>query len=453
MEILKALRITELTRLAFVGSGGKTTAMFQLAYQIKPKVFVCASTHLGREQLSLANQHFFYDRPGQYQVSDFQDMTGVILFTGPLVENGERTDGLKPDILLELKSIADALNIPLLIEADGSRRLPLKAPAEHEPAIPVWVNTIVVVMGLSALGKPLNSQWVHRKEIFSNLTGLQPDEEIKINNLLDLLVHPQGGLKNIPSGARKIALFNQADTSILQASVGTIIPKLLDVFDAGLVSSLQASPLTSEPEPGSTAPIYAVYEPVAAIILAAGGANRYGGVKLVLPWRGKPLIRHVAENAIQAGVSKLIVVLGSTINPIQEALSDLPVEFVLNTDWDQGQSTSLKRGLNALSDHFGAAIFLLGDQPQIPSSLLVSLIESHRHSLAPITAPLVNGKRSNPVIFDRSTFSNLQELQGDTGGRAIFSKYQLEWVNWNDDRILLDIDTPQDYQRLMDFDN
>ena len=95
---------------------------------------------------------------------------------------------------------------------------------------------------------------------------------------------------------------------------------------------------------------------------------------------------------------------------------------------------------------------MLGDQPQIPPSLLVSLIESHRHSLAPITAPLVNGNRSNPVIFDRTTFSDLQELQGDSGGRTIFAKYQLVWVNWNDNRILLDVDTPEDYHRLMDFD-
>ena len=452
MDILRALRVTPQTRLAFVGAGGKTTALFQLAHEIKPKVFVCASTHLGRDQLSLADHHYFYNRPGQYYVPNFQDLTGVILFTGPLVENGERTSGLTYDILLEIKSMADELNIPLLIEADGSRRLPIKAPAEHEPDIPAWVDSVVVVVGLSGLGKPLNSEWVHRPEIFSKLTGLQIENQIQVQHIYNMLIHPLGGLKNIPVGARKIVLFNQADNVILQASVMTIIPELEKIYNAEVIASLQTSPPGIAETPGSNAPIYAVYEPVAGIILAAGGAHRYGDAKLLLPWRGKPLIRHVAENAIRAGVSTLVVVLGSMINPIQEALAGLAVEFIINADWAQGQSTSIKKGLNAIPNHYGAAIFLLGDQPQIPSSLLSSLIESHRHSLAPITAPLVNGTRSNPVIFDRSTFPNLLELQGDTGGRAIFSKYQLEWVNWNDDRILLDVDTPEDYQRLLDFD-
>jgi molybdenum cofactor cytidylyltransferase len=452
MEILQALRVTPQTRLAFVGAGGKTTALFQSAHQIKPNVFVCASTHLAKEQLSLADRHFFFDRPGQYNKSDFQNLTGVTLFTGPLGENGDRTIGLKSDILLELKSMADDLNVPLLIEADGSRQLPIKAPAEHEPAIPNWVNSVAVVVGLSVLGEPLNSEWVHRAEIFSNLTGLQHGEQIQIKNILSLLIHPEGGLKNIPFEARKIVLFNQADTANLQASVGNIIPKLLEVYNAAVVASLKTSHRENEETPGSNSPIYAVYEPVAGIILAAGGAHRYGDAKLLLPWRGKPLIRHVAENAIQAAVSQVIVVLGSIIDPIKEALSGLPVEFVINSDWTQGQSTSIKKGLNALPNRFTSVIFLLADQPQIPPGLLVSLIESHRHSLAPITAPLVNGNRSNPVIFDCTTFPDLQELRGDTGGRAIFSKYKLAWVNWHDDRILLDVDTPEDYQRLMDFD-
>ncbi|MDR3574938.1 MAG: selenium cofactor biosynthesis protein YqeC [Anaerolineaceae bacterium] len=452
MEILRALRVNTKTRMAFVGAGGKTTALFQLAHQIKPKVIACASTHLGKGQLSLADHHFIYDHQGQYHKTDLQNLTGVILFTGPPVENGERTSGLTPEILLELKSLADELDIALLIEADGSRRLPIKAPADYEPAVPAWANSVVVVEGLSSLGKPLNSEWVHRLQIFSSITGLQPEQPIQMENILSLLVHPQGGLKNIPQDARRIALLNQADTAILQASAGSVIPELLEAYDAVAIASLNTAASSTNSAPGSNPPIYAVYERVAGILLAAGGAHRYGEAKLLLPWQGKPLIRHVAENAIQAGISKIIVVIGSTIDSIKEALADLPVEYVLNQDWALGQSTSIIKGLNALSNNYEAAIFLLGDQPQIPVGLLTSLIESHRHSLAPITAPLVNGKRSNPVIFDRSTFSDLLQLQGDTGGRAIFSKYQLEWVNWNDDRILLDVDTPEDYQRLKDLE-
>jgi molybdenum cofactor cytidylyltransferase len=72
----------------------------------------------------------------------------------------------------------------------------------------------------------------------------------------------------------------------------------------------------------------------------------------------------------------------------------------------------------------------------------------HCGSLAPIIAPLVSGQRSNPVLFDRDTFGDLLALEGDQGGRALFSRYPVQWLPWHDVNLLLDIDTPEDYQRL-----
>jgi molybdenum cofactor cytidylyltransferase len=101
----------------------------------------------------------------------------------------------------------------------------------------------------------------------------------------------------------------------------------------------------------------------------------------------------------------------------------------------------------------GAAIFLLADQPQIPVEVIRALTEAHARSLPAILAPLVlEERRANPVLFDRIAFPDLMQLTGDIGGRAIFSKFKVEYIPWHDDILLLDVDRPEDYQRLVDIE-
>lgn len=97
----------------------------------------------------------------------------------------------------------------------------------------------------------------------------------------------------------------------------------------------------------------------------------------------------------------------------------------------------------------GAAIFLLADQPQVTTSILRALIEKHAEGLHPIVAPMVMDRRANPVLFDRVTFRDLESIEGDVGGRAIFHKHRVEYLPWHDDRLLLDVDTPEMYRRLI----
>lgn len=193
----------------------------------------------------------------------------------------------------------------------------------------------------------------------------------------------------------------------------------------------------------------AVYEPVAGIVLAAGGASRFGQLKQLLPWQGEPLVHRVARTALQAGLSQVVVVSGAQAEAVEAAVSDLPVRIARNPDWAAGQSTSVISGVRALLPQTGAAIFLLADQPQVSASLLRSLVEERATSLPAILAPLVDGQRSNPVLFDRQTFPELLALSGDTGGRALFASYRVEWLPWHSSEPLTDIDTPQDYQRLL----
>ncbi len=445
MRWIDALRLPLAPRLALVGAGGKTTALFQIAREYPPPVLATTTTHFAESQVVLGDVHFVLDAPPALARLAKNLPEALVVLTGRPDGTGRLT-GLDAATLEELRRLADQRSIPLLIEADGSRQLPLKAPAEHEPALPSFVDQVIVVAGLSALGKPLAAEVVHRPELFGRLGGLTPGEPITPEALARVLTHPNGGLKSIPAAARRIALLNQAESAELQAQANALaLPRpgrlsLLPAYHAVVVASLQGGQ------------IFAVHEPVAGVVLAAGGAVRFGQPKQLLPWRGEPIVRRVARMALQAGLSPVVVVSGAYTEPIRQALAGLDVLQVHNPDWEQGQSTSVRAGLGSLPAESGAAIFLLADQPFVGENLLSSLVEMHAQTLAPIIAPLVDGQRATPVLFDRRTFAELAQLTGDAGGRALFSRYPLTWLPWHDARLLFDLDTPEDYQRLLEMD-
>jgi molybdenum cofactor cytidylyltransferase len=99
----------------------------------------------------------------------------------------------------------------------------------------------------------------------------------------------------------------------------------------------------------------------------------------------------------------------------------------------------------------GGGIFLLADQPQVTTEVIRALVERHAQSLPAILAPLVlEEKRANPVLFDSICFPDLLNLEGEAGGRALFSKYPVAYLPWHDQSLLLDVDTPEDYRRLQE---
>ena len=188
---------------------------------------------------------------------------------------------------------------------------------------------------------------------------------------------------------------------------------------------------------------------VTGVILAAGAASRMGQPKLLLSWKGEPLIRHAARCALQSGLAPLVVVTGAYAAEMQIALAGLAVSLVHNPDWQAGQSTSVRSGLAVLPDRTQAVIFLLGDQPFVTSELLRALVNTYAQTRPTILAPFVGEKRANPVLFDHSIFEALGQLKGDAGARSLFTQYPPTPMPWADERLLLDVDTPEDYQRLL----
>ena len=457
--------------VAFTGSGGKTTALFQLAHAlsgatreagsaVEGPVIVTATTHLHVDQVKLADSHWIGEKSADFAALE-ENLHGVMLVTGPV--DGDRTKGLDEELIRWLHELCGAHNLPLLIEADGSRQRPLKAPAEHEPVVPEFVGTVVVVAGLSGLGKLLTDEYVHRAERFRRLAGATGEEAVTPEMVVKVLSHPDGGLKGIPEKALRVALLNQADTPELQSIGGRMAQDLLVAFDAVVVGTLERAALQT-------------FEPTAGIILAAGGASRFGSPKQLLDWHGKPFVRQVAETALSAGLSPVVVVTGAYAEASGAAVHDLPLTISHNPNWKQGLGSSLQTGLASLSQphpafghppllspvrgekgrvgegkrEVGSAVFLLADQPQVPPTLLRALVEQHCRELSPIVAPLVQGQRSNPVLFDRVTFPELMSITGDLGGRAIFSKFPVAYVPWHDESLLIDVDTPEDLKRLLE---
>lgn len=230
MNLCAALGVNRGSRIAIVGSGGKTTAMFQIASELQPPVIVTTTTHLGGWQSGLADSHMTITGIGQIPSLMEQIVDGLALVTQSLDYSG-RLGGLDTNLMMELYGVADRLECPVIIEADGSRGKPLKAPAANEPAIPLGVNHVIVVVGASAIGKPLGDEFVHRSEIFGSLCGISVGESIGLDALVRYLLHREGGLKNIPEHVKKSVIINQLDSGdglLILMRVANILTKKYD---------------------------------------------------------------------------------------------------------------------------------------------------------------------------------------------------------------------------------
>lgn len=441
MNLIQALRIDPDSRVSIVGSGGKTSALTRLSMEWPTISLIAATTHLELKQTSLFPRHITW-APGKWLDNQIPVTT---LITGEEIIKETRIGGVHSELWPAIEKIASQNKIPVFIESDGSKKRPLKAPADHEPAIPSWVNQVVVSVGLSVVGAKLDEANVHRPELFSKLTGLAMGESISFAAIEKMLTHPHGGLKNIPDNARRTVLLNQIDALNDKTGIISLEKQLLKKFDAVVTSSF----LNSKEEDFRDE-VVRVGEHIAGIILAAGQSHRMGKPKALMNWQGIPFVRACALTALSAGLNPIYIIAGKEKDRISAVLQDLPVVVVENLDWDNGQSTSVHTGIKALPDWIGGAIFLLVDQPQIPVTLVRKLVSEHSTNMASIIYPESGGRRANPVLFDRRTFEALLEVQGDVGGRAVFSKFPVHSVPWFEESILIDVDTPEDYQRLID---
>lgn len=443
MELSKALRVQPGASLAFVGAGGKTSAIRALSNELLDRhpVLITTTTKLGPDQDDLARDHVIAASPGSLgEIPALAAQRGSVLVTGPRLEADGKWTAPSASIMHKLVEMAGLIEAVLLIEADGARQKLIKAPDEHEPMIPGWVSMVVPVMSARALGRPLDPAIAHRVGRLGTVMGLQQGERITGEAVARLLSSPNGALKRIPPAAEIRALITSAD----QISSPSTLSGLSDQVLA--TSRISAILLGSE---GKRGPIREVHSRTAGIILAAGGSGRMGVTKQLLEAGGRTLVRRAVKAAIDGGIAQVIVTVGDEADRVQKELADLPVHLVPVLDWRSGQSRSLRAGMGALAQGTEAVVFLLADMPWVDGELVGTLLKAHSASLASIVAPRVDGRPGNPVLFDRRTFSKLTGVQGDRGGRQLFPEFDVEHVDW-DERAVIDIDLPEHIPLLDD---
>jgi molybdenum cofactor cytidylyltransferase len=190
----------------------------------------------------------------------------------------------------------------------------------------------------------------------------------------------------------------------------------------------------------------------ALILLAAGASRRMGRPKQLLPvGGGKALLRQVAEQAVAAPVSPVLVVLGSQAPEIAPSLDGLALQIVTHDRWTEGMGSSVRAAMRALEGEASAPaalIIALADQPDCTAKHLTLLIESWRNTGRSIVASIAGGELQPPVLFAAEWFPRLRELAGDTGARQLLREHAAA-VATVPLSTAADLDTPADYDEYL----
>ncbi len=203
--LIEAFGLERARLIALCGAGGKTTLMFALAREMAAKgerVLVTTTTKIGSAEA---------ERPWPASIS---------ISHGGKSADGSKLIGHPPEHIDELKQGGQFDRV--LVEADGSRRTSLKAPAAYEPVIPSTTDAVIVVAGLGKLGLPLSEEIVFRAEIWSALSGTKLGSPVTAESFARVALHEAGLAKGCPKGARVTLFLNQVDTPEARAAAAAI---------------------------------------------------------------------------------------------------------------------------------------------------------------------------------------------------------------------------------------
>ncbi|NLA74104.1 MAG: putative selenium-dependent hydroxylase accessory protein YqeC [Deltaproteobacteria bacterium] len=419
--------------ISLIGGGGKTTTMYNLANELAIsglKVIVTTTTHIAPPEDPSYSLIFTKEIN---EVASALEMSSLVIVADRF-EN-EKLCGIDPVWVNDLSRLADVI----IVEADGAKNRPFKAPHEHEPVIPASSTMVIPVVGIEAAYKPLSEEWAHRIERISLVTGLKPGETITPEVIAKTLLHPMGGMKGVPSDAEFIPLINKADS---RDSIRTAREVSLCLFDGGVKKTI----ITSHKYRKFIKP-FPRNGHVTAVILAAGGSSRMGKPKQLLEIGGKTLVSIVIENILASIADEVVIVTQPDLPLISD--NEYPeIKRVINKEWQTGQSSSMKAGLRAIDKRSDAVMFFMADQPMVDTATINRLIIAFQENEKPIISPLYNGKKGAPVLFKRGLFNELSLIQGDRGGRGLLETFPVEYVDIDRPGAGMDVDTPEEFNRL-----
>lgn len=207
-----ALGIGDREVVAFVGAGGKTTAMFRLARELHADGATVVVTTTTKILVPASSPDL--------RVVVEADRSRLLAATVTALEHGRlpvaaraaipegKLEGIPPEWVADLARLPGVTHV--LVEADGAARRPITAPREGEPVIPGSATVVVPIVGVDALGRPV-SEVAHRPERVTALTGLAASDRLDARAIARVLLDPRGNTRGAPDGARIVPVVNKAD--------------------------------------------------------------------------------------------------------------------------------------------------------------------------------------------------------------------------------------------------
>ena len=188
---------------------------------------------------------------------------------------------------------------------------------------------------------------------------------------------------------------------------------------------------------------------VVGVILAAGASRRLGRPKQLVELGGEPLLRQTIRAAMSSKVSTWLLVLGAAQEEIIAAIGEMPLGVVLNSRYEEGQSTSVIAAIDALPSACEAVVFLLGDQPMVSAEVIDRLVDEFERTQALIVQPTYSGVPGNPVLVSMALADEMRLLTGDEGARPLIKRQAADVLRIEvGGEVPLDVDTEDDVTRL-----
>lgn len=195
-------------------------------------------------------------------------------------------------------------------------------------------------------------------------------------------------------------------------------------------------------------------DPLAVILLAAGESSRMAGPKQLLPWHGLPLIRYQMDQALAVpGVGEVVVVLGHDADALRSlvemAHTTSDIRIVVNSQYQEGKSTSIQAGLRAIQSNPQGVLVLAVDQPR-PAPLLAALAAAHSRAGALISVPTFQGKHGHPPLFSLRLLPELLAISEEREGlREVLTRHrgEVQAVSVDSPIVLTNLNTEEEYRR------
>lgn len=441
MKLQRAFEVTPGDVIALVGAGGKTSTLVALGHELSQagmRVLATTTTRIGIDQLDLMPYATTLDEGLRHLSLTLGENRFVFLYNEI---RGTKVHGPGLEWIPRLLDSVDS--DVLLVEADGARGLPLKAPRSHEPVIPTESTLVVPIASLSVLGQPLDDEHVYNAQAIDARYGFGLGNRVKSPWIAQVLRDEELGLRGVPSHSRVTVLLNQTSPSGYTRARARLIAQF--VLRSPRINGVAIGSVRSAD------PIFEVQRHVGAIVLAAGLSRRMGQPKVLLPWtRGRSILEQILEQLILARIPNVIVVTGHRAGEVTELATRAGVGTVFNEHYATGEMlSSVKAGLRAMPEHVSAVFIVLGDQPRIQARILNQLLVAYSEGVSDLIAPSFQMRRGHPILIGRRYWPEILALPDNGAPRDVIDRHQdkLAYITVDNDSVLRDVDTPEEYRQ------